>query len=86
MLQGKDRHIGASGDAYSVLCCAELRLQITQERSIRAVKRGSQEFKAWARAVFPDEPHEVATARFEEEWQHRTTAARAVMERVREEL
>jgi glutamate-ammonia-ligase adenylyltransferase len=81
-----DVEAGALRDAYLFLRRAELRLQITQDHSVRAVQRGSKGWTSWARAVFPDEPDEVATARFEEEWQTRTHAARAVMERVREEL
>jgi len=73
-------------NAYTFLRRAELRLQITQEHAVHSVKHGSKEFAAWARSVFPDEPREVATARFEEEWQQHTGAARKVMERVRDGL
>jgi glutamate-ammonia-ligase adenylyltransferase len=72
--------------AYTFLRRAELRLQITSEHAIHSVRHDSKEFTAWARAVFPDEPDEAATARFAEEWQRLTAPARAVMERVRDEL
>jgi glutamate-ammonia-ligase adenylyltransferase len=81
-----DAEAAALRDAYLFLRRAELRLQITQDHSVRAVQRGSKGWTSWARAVFPGEPNEIATARFEEEWHLRTRAARSVMERVRDEL
>jgi [glutamine synthetase] adenylyltransferase / [glutamine synthetase]-adenylyl-L-tyrosine phosphorylase len=81
-----DVEAAALRDAYLFLRRAELRLQITQDHNVRAVQRGSKGWTSWARAVFPDEPDEVATARFEAEWQTHTRAARTVMECVRDEL
>lgn len=73
-------------DTYIFLRRAELRLQITQGRSIHAVPRDGKAFTAWVRAVYPDEPDQAAIARFDDEWQRRTAAAREVMERVRQTL
>jgi glutamate-ammonia-ligase adenylyltransferase len=73
-------------DAYTFLRRAELRLQITQEQAVHGVKHNSKEFAAWARSVFPDAQRDEATARFEAEWQQHTSAARKVMERVRDSL
>ncbi len=72
-------------DAYTFLRRAELRLQITQEHAGRALRHGTPEWTSWARSIFPDEPDQAA-ARFETEWRANTQAARAVMERVRDEL
>lgn len=73
-------------DTYVFLRRAELRLQVTQEHVVKAVKAGSKEWVAWTRSLFPEEPNEVATQRFKEQWQTSTQAARRVMERVRDEL
>jgi glutamate-ammonia-ligase adenylyltransferase len=72
--------------AYLFLRRAELRLQITQENAPKVVKRGSPEWTRWARALFPNEPSEVAGERFEEEWKSSTQSVRQVFERVRDAL
>ena len=73
-------------DAHTFLRRAELRLQITQAASSSSVARDTPQFRAWARAVFPDETTEVAEEMFEAQWREHTTAARSVFERVRAEL
>jgi glutamate-ammonia-ligase adenylyltransferase len=73
-------------DAYTFLRRAELRLQIAHEYSAPAVKKNSREWRAWTRAVFPDETGEVAAERFETDWSTHTRAAREVFEKVRDEL
>ncbi|HEY0076318.1 MAG TPA: putative nucleotidyltransferase substrate binding domain-containing protein, partial [Abditibacteriaceae bacterium] len=73
-------------DAHTFLRRAELRLQLTQEHGGHALRSGTREFAAWSRAVFPDEPTEVAEERFASQWHQFTLASRAVMERVRSEL
>jgi glutamate-ammonia-ligase adenylyltransferase len=72
--------------AYTWLRRAELRLQIAREGGAALAKRGSAEAALWARAVFPGLENGVATARFESEWRAHTSRARAVFERVRDEL
>lgn len=72
--------------AYLWLRRAELRLQIAREGGAAAVKRTSPDFAIWARAVFPGEPVDVATANFEAAWLHHTNGVRGVFERVRDEL
>jgi glutamine synthetase adenylyltransferase len=72
-------------DTYVFLRRAELRLQITQEQTVKAVKVGSKELLAWARSVFPRESGDAAVARFTEEWRTSTGATRQIMERVRDE-
>jgi glutamate-ammonia-ligase adenylyltransferase len=76
----------AMHEGYNFLRRAELRLQITQEHGASTVKGGTPEFRAWARAIFPNESSEVAAERFESAWKHHATRVRAVMERVRHEL
>lgn len=71
-------------EAYTFLRRAELRLQIAHERAAHAVKKGSPEWHAWTRAMYHDTTE--AEARFEEEWSTHTHAARAVFEKVRDEL
>jgi [glutamine synthetase] adenylyltransferase / [glutamine synthetase]-adenylyl-L-tyrosine phosphorylase len=73
-------------DAHTFLRRAELRLQLTQDHGGHAARSGSREFRAWARAVFPDETTAVAADRFAAEWHQFTNASRAVMERVRDEM
>jgi glutamate-ammonia-ligase adenylyltransferase len=73
-------------DGYDFLRRAELRLQITQEHGSSTVKAGTPEFRAWARAIFPEESSDVAMERFEAGWKLHTGSIRAVMERVRDEL
>ncbi len=72
--------------AYTWLRRAELRLQIAREGGATAVKRGSEDLKLWARAIFPGLDGGEAVARFEDEWRHHTGAARGVFERVRDGL
>jgi glutamate-ammonia-ligase adenylyltransferase len=71
-------------NAYVFLRRAELRLQITQEGGVKAIKTGTTEFEAWARAIYPTD--ESAAERFTEEWTHFTAEARKVFERVRNEI
>ncbi|RYG72987.1 hypothetical protein EON80_03665, partial [bacterium] len=73
-------------DAYTWLRRAELRWQIAREGGTSVVKRGSNDAILWARAVFPALPIDEAQAKFENEWQVHTGTARAVFERVRDEL
>jgi glutamate-ammonia-ligase adenylyltransferase len=80
-----DDEAAALRDAYTFLRRAELRLQVTQEQGAKAVRAGTPAFTTWARAVFPDDQTSAET-RFAEEWKARTSAARAVMQRVRDEL
>lgn len=84
LLSGDEARI--LNETYVFLRRAELRLQVTQEHAVKAVKAGSKEWVAWTRSLFPDESNEVATERFKEQWQTSTQAARRVMERVRDEL
>ncbi len=73
-------------EAYTFLRRAELRLQIAHEYSAPAVKKGSKEWTAWTRAVFPEENGEAAAQRFEDEWNLHTSAVRQVFEKVRAAL
>jgi glutamate-ammonia-ligase adenylyltransferase len=70
--------------SYTFARRAELRLQIANERPSSAVKKGSKEWLAWTRAMYPEIGN--AAARFEEEWMKNMSAAREVFERVREVL
>jgi glutamate-ammonia-ligase adenylyltransferase len=81
-----DEEANALTDTYIFLRRAELRLQITQEQTVKAVKANSKEWTAWARAVFSDETDDSARSRFSEQWQTSTRNARGVMERVRDKL
>ncbi len=73
-------------NAHQFLRRAELRLQLTQEHGGHAVRSGTHEFAAWARAVFPDEATEIAEEKFAVQWQEFTAASRTVMERVRDAM
>jgi glutamate-ammonia-ligase adenylyltransferase len=70
--------------AYIFLRRAELRLQVTQEHSIQAVKRDSTEWTAWARSLYPATPD--APEHFAMQWQTHTQTAREIMEMVRDAL
>jgi glutamine synthetase adenylyltransferase len=73
-------------DAYTFLRRAELRLQIAHEYSTPAVAKGSKEWTAWTRAVFPEESEGNAAEKFESEWNFHTQATRRIFEKVRDEL
>lgn len=71
-------------NAYTWLRRAELRWQIAREGALSGVKRGGEDAKVWARALFPGMENEAAMIRFEDEWKTQTQGARAVFERVRD--
>ena len=81
-----DAEAAALLEAHTFLRRAELRLQLTQEHGGHAARSGTHEFAAWSRAVFPDEPTEVAEEKFAAQWHGFTQKSRAVMQRVRDEL
>ena len=71
-------------DAHTFLRRAELRLQVTQERSAGAVKAGTPQFAHWARSVYSEASSQEATEQFSAAWGHYTEAAHRAFERVRE--
>ena len=72
--------------AYDWFRRAELRLQIAREGAPFSVKRDSNDFEIWARAVFPQLSADEAPIVFEETWRIHSQNVRLIFERVRDML
>ena len=72
--------------AYDWFRRAQLRLQIACNGAYSGVKRDSNDFQTWSRAVLPTQPKSDAPVVFEETWRVHAQNVRMIFERVRDML